>query len=420
LGFSKDATSNTSALNWLVVLIKRLVGFVFYMNKNVLLLAMCQGLITTGNILLVTIAALVGQALSPSSALTTLPVATQMFGLLIATIPASLIMAKIGRRCGFSLGNVVGIVGTFLGYFALGQSAFILFSIATLLIGIGIGFATLYRFAAIEVSNNPATAISIIMASGVVAAILGPNIAVWVTSYFPSINYANVFISLSGLYLLALFLLQFVKFNEVNQSSNSQEVRQLRAIIVQPQFITAVIIAMLSYTIMNLLMTATPLAMHRHGFDLADSALVIEWHVLGMFVPSFFTGKLIQRFGKSSIMASGALLIIGCCLINLLGVTHWHFIFALCILGVGWNFMFISATHMVSETYRTSERAKAQAVNEFSVFSMVAISSLAAGWLEAVAGWRFLNMMSIPVMLIALGVIYWLEYQNNKLSVKYS
>ncbi|TMO63689.1 MFS transporter [Pseudoalteromonas aurantia] len=383
------------------------------MNKNVLLLAMCQGLITTGNILLVTIAALVGQALSPSAAFTTLPVATQMFGLLIATIPASLVMAKIGRRRGFSLGNIVGLSGTLLGYFALNQSAFLLFCIATLLIGIGIGFATLYRFAAIEASDNPARAISIIMASGVVAAILGPNLAVWVTSYFPSINYANVFISLSGLYLLALCLLQAVKFNEVSETLNLHKARGLREIVMQPQFITAVLIAMLSYTIMNLLMTATPLAMHRHGFDLADSALVIEWHVLGMFVPSFFTGKLIQRFGQTPMMASGALLIIGCCVINLLGVSHWHFLFALCILGVGWNFMFISATHMVSETYHPSERAKAQASNEFSVFSMVAISSLGAGWLEAIAGWRFLNMMSIPIMLIALGVIYWFASQKE-------
>ncbi|MBE0369521.1 MULTISPECIES: MFS transporter [Pseudoalteromonas] len=384
------------------------------MNKNVLLLAMCQGLITTGNILLVTIAALVGQALSPSAALTTLPVATQMFGLLIATIPASLLMAKIGRRWGFSFGNFIGLIGTFLGYVALSQSAFLLFCAATLLIGVGIGFATLYRFAAIEASDNPATAISTIMASGVIAAILGPNLAVWVTNNFPSLNYANVFISLSGLYLLALCLLQVVTFNEVAKTSSNASARSLKEIVAQPQFITAVVIAMLSYTIMNLLMTATPLAMHRHGFDLAESALVIEWHVLGMFVPSFFTGKLIERFGQAKIMAVGALIILLCCIVNLQGVSHEHFLFALCLLGIGWNFMFISATQMVSETYHPCERAKAQASNEFLVFSMVAISSLGAGWLEAVVGWQTLNMWTIPIMILALGIIYWFSTVQQK------
>lgn len=377
------------------------------MNKNVLLLAICQGLITTGNILLVTIAALVGQALSPSASLTTFPVATQMFGLLLATIPASLIMGKVGRRWGFSLGNLIGISGTLLGYFALLESAFFSFSFATFLIGIGIGFATLYRFAAIEASDNPAVAISTIMASGVVAAMLGPNMAVWVTSYFPSIHYANVFIALTSLYVLALILLQGVTFIEVVENVSDIPARPLKAIVIQPQFITAVFIAMLSYTIMNLLMTATPLAMHRHGFDLSESALVIEWHVLGMFVPSFFTGKLIQRFGQTQIMSVGAFTIFGSCVINLLGMTQWHFLIALCLLGVGWNFMFISATQMVSETYQPNERAKAQASNEFLVFSMVAVSSLGAGWLEEVAGWQALNLWAMPVMFASFVVIYW-------------
>lgn len=384
------------------------------MNKNVLLLAFCQGLITTGNILLVTISALVGQALSPNTTLITLPVAMQMLGLLITTIPASLIMAKIGRKLGFSLGNSIGISGAILGFYSLLNSHFWLFSFATFLIGIGIGFATLYRFAAIEASDKPAVAISTVMASGVVAAILGPNLAVWVNNHYPEINYANAFIALAGLYCIALALLQLVKFNEVNHQQKSGEARTLKTIISQPQFITAVFIAMISYTVMNLLMTATPLAMHRHGFDLAASALVIEWHVLGMFVPSFFSGKLIERFGQINIMFIGVLLIIGCCFVNLLGISHWHFLTALFFLGVGWNFMFISATQMVSQTYKPTERAKAQATNEFLVFSMVTLSALSAGWLEATLGWQTLNMITLPILLMTLIWLFTFKKINKR------
>jgi MFS family permease len=375
------------------------------MNKNVLLLACCQGLITTGNILLVTISALVGQRLSPSEALTTFPVAMQMLGLLLATIPASWLMARIGRKAGFSLGNLLGVSGTVLGFYALQMDDFWLFSAATFLIGIGIGFATLYRFAAIEASSNASTALSAVMASGVIAAILGPNMAVWVNHHYPHVNYANVFLALLGLYLLALCLLQLVTFNDVKKSDVAESARAWRDIVFQPKFVMAVLVAMVSYTTMNLLMTATPLAMHRHGFDLAESALVIEWHVLGMFVPSFFTGKLIQRFGQVNMMFAGIALVIGCCLINLLGLTHAHFLLALTFLGVGWNFMFISATQMVSETYRPAERAKAQGTNEFSVFSMVAVSSLGAGWLEAQVGWHAMNLGVFAALMVIMVIL---------------
>lgn len=381
------------------------------MNKNVLLLAICQGLITTGNILLVTISALVGQALSPSASFITLPVAAQMLGLLMATIPASLIMAKTGRKLGFSLGNSIGICGAALAFVALLNSNFWLFTAATFLIGIGIGFATLYRFAAIEASNNPATAISTVMASGVIAAILGPNLAVWVNQHFPAINYANAFVALASLYCLAIFLLQLVKFKEVDAQTAKGPVRPISHIVSQPKFMLAVFVAMVSYTVMNLLMTATPLAMHRHGFDLAASALVIEWHVLGMFLPSFFSGKLINWFGKNAIIVTGLLLIAACCFINLHGTSHTHFLLALFLLGVGWNFMFVSATQLVSECYQPQERAKSQAANEFLVFSMVTLSSLAAGWLEASVGWQAINLYTLPVLLLTTVCVFGYQFK---------
>ncbi|OCQ20536.1 MFS transporter [Pseudoalteromonas luteoviolacea] len=388
------------------------------MNKNVFLLSCCQGLMTTGNILLVTISALVGQMLSPSATLTTLPIAMQMLGLLLTTVPASLVMAKTGRKLGFSIGNVIGTLGAVIGFISLSQSHFYLFCVATFLIGVGIGFATLYRFAAIEASDKPARAISMIMASGVIAAILGPNLAVWVNHHFPALNYANSFLALTCVYLIALCLLQMVAFNEVTEKQSCLAPRPIKEIISQPQFVIAALIGMISYSVMNLLMTATPLAMHRHGFDLAESALVIEWHVLGMFLPSFFTGKLVERYSAVNMTVAGCLFMLACAVINLLGVTHWHFMTALFLLGVGWNFMFISATALVSQTYEPHERAKTQAANEFFVFSMVVVSSLFAGWLESEIGWQPLNIWSVPIVCVALGASLWFKsYSPPALSV---
>ncbi|MCF2859098.1 MFS transporter [Pseudoalteromonas sp. SMS1] len=382
------------------------------MNKNVFLLSCCQGLMTTGNILLVTISALVGQMLSPTTTLTTLPIAMQMLGLLLTTVPASLVMAKTGRKLGFSLGNVIGTLGAVIGFFALSHSHFYLFCVATFMIGVGIGFATLYRFAAIEASDKPAQAISMIMASGVIAAVLGPNLAVWVNHHFPAINFANSFLALTCAYMIALCLLQLVTFNEVSSKHSETAPRAIKQIISQPQFIVAALIGMISYSVMNLLMTATPLAMHRHGFDLAESALVIEWHVLGMFLPSFITGKLVERYSAVNITIVGCLFMLACVVTNLLGVGHWYFMIALFLLGVGWNFMFISATALVSQTYEPHERAKTQAANEFFVFSTVVVSSLFAGWLESEIGWQRLNVWSVPIVCIALGAAVWFKYSS--------
>ncbi|KZN46854.1 MFS transporter [Pseudoalteromonas luteoviolacea] len=194
--------------------------------------------------------------------------------------------------------------------------------------------------------------------------------------------------------------------------------RKVKEIISQPQFIVAALIGMISYSVMNLLMTATPLAMHRHGFDLAESALVIEWHVLGMFLPSFFTGKLVERFSAVNMTVVGCIFMLACAAINLLGVSHWHFMIALFFLGVGWNFMFISATALVSQTYEPHERAKTQAANEFCVFSMVVMSSLFAGWLESEIGWQPLNIWSVPIVCVALGAAFWFkQHSHPELSV---
>lgn len=379
------------------------------MNRNVLLLSVCQALLTTGNVLLVSVVALIGQSLTNDPSLTTFPVATQFIGLMSATIPASLIMKRIGRKNGFYLGNTVGILGAVVCVQALNTEQFYLFSFGTFLLGIGIGFGTLYRFAAVEVcpDDQKSRAISFVMAGGVIAAVLGPQLAVYSQNLFGETQFAGAFVGLLGLYCLALVMLFFTELPTSAAHENTQEEqRPLLEIVKQPIFVVAVVVAMVSYMVMNLLMTATPLAMARCGYSFAEAAHVIEWHVLGMFLPSFFTGNLIVRFGLYGVMTAGAICILLCIGINLTGTSEWHFWAALLMLGVGWNFMFISSTQLVTSSYRPSEKAKTQAANEFLVFSMVTVSALSSGWLEASYGWQAMNWMMLPLVLWALSVMF--------------
>lgn len=378
------------------------------MNRSVVLLSLCQALLGTGNVLLISVNGLIGQSLSPSDALITLPIAMQFVGLMLATIPASLIMQRIGRRNGFYLGNSLGIIGAVISAVALVYQNFFIFCVGTTLLGVGIGFGTLYRFAAVEACEpeQKNRAISMVMLGGVLAAVIGPALAVESRDWISSQEFVGSFVGLVGLYILALLLLSGVSIPQVaKEEADKGEQRPLFEIVMQPVFIVAVVAAMASYTVMNLLMTATPLAMARCGFSFPQTAWVIEWHVLGMFLPSFFTGRLIQRFGAVSMMMLGGLIMLLCIFVNLNGQSEWHFWSALFLLGLGWNFMFISATSMVTGAYTHQERAKTQATNEFLVFGMVTLSALSSGWLEVSLGWETMNILMIPVVVWAMVVI---------------
>ncbi len=379
------------------------------MNITVILLSLCQALLTTGNVLLISVNALIGQQLAPSPELITLPVAMQFVGLMCATIPASLVMARIGRKNGFYLGNSVGILGALCCIYALQQGQFMLFCCGTFLLGIGIGFGTLYRFAAVEAcpDEQKSRAISLVMAGGVIAAVLGPNLAISSRSWLDDSVFSGAFIGLLLLYVIALILLSFVRMPATGAVSQTQTAaRPISSIVLQPVFIVAVTIAMVGYAVMNLIMTVTPVAMARCGFDFSTSAWVIEWHVLGMFLPSFITPRIIGRLGLLPVMVLGALLMLLCIALNLHGVSQWHFWAALALLGVGWNFMFISATQLVTHAYRPAEKAKSQAANEFLVFGMVTLSAFSSGWLESTLGWQMLNTLMIPVLIWALLVMF--------------
>lgn len=380
------------------------------MNRDVWLLALCQALLNTGNVLLVSVNGLIGRQLAPSEALITLPVACQFIGLMLATIPASLIMQRIGRRNGFLLGNSIGLGGALLCLGALQLAAFPLFCAGTFLLGIGIGFGMLYRFAAVEVcrKGQESRAISMVMLGGIIAAVLGPNLAVYSRTLHWGVDFSGAFAVLALAYLLALILLRFIRIPPLTEGATGV-VRPLPQILLQPRFLMAVITAMASYAVMNLLMTATPLAMDRCGYSFAAAANVIEWHVLGMYLPSFFTGQLIRRFGEVRLMKAGALVMLACIAVNLHGQSEWHFWLALFLLGVGWNWMFICATAFVTGAYRPAEKARAQAANEFLVFGTVTLSALAAGWLEASLGWAAMNVLMIPVVGFTLLALFLLD-----------
>jgi MFS family permease len=386
------------------------------MNFGVLALSFCKALLSTGNVLLVAVTALIGQTLSPDPIWATLPVAFQFIGLMCATIPASLVMDRIGRKNGFYLGNALGIAGALLCIQALYSASFNLFCVGTFFLGIGIGFGTLYRFAAVEMCEKPyrAKAISIIMAGGVLAAIAGPNLAIFSQDLVQDTPYVGAFWGLLVLYIAAMLVLAIVKFPPQVVHAPGVTTRPVIEIILQPIFLVSVVAGMVSYVVMNLLMTATPLAMHHHGFQFEQSAFVIELHALGMFLPGFFTGDLIKRFGTIRILLIGAMIMLACIGINLSGESELHFSVSLFMLGLGWNFMFVSATHLVTDAYSEAEKPKAQAANEFLIFSMVTVSALASGWLEATVGWHIMNLICIPVVLFAISVVL---YFHRKLAL---
>ncbi|CZF83146.1 multidrug efflux system protein MdtL [Grimontia celer] len=385
------------------------------MNRNVWLLALCQALLMSGNIVLISVNGLIGQQLSPSDTWVTLPVSTQFVGLMMATIPASLIMAKIGRKNGFRLGNIIGIFGALLCVYALQQGAFWLFCFSTLLLGIGIGFGTLYRFAAIEVSDPESRdkAISLSMAGGVLAAILGPNLAIASQHWLPGTHFSGAFIGITVLYILSLLVLNFIALPAAVPTEDQPAQSSVGQILKAPGYLVAVIAAVVAYAVMNLLMTVTPIAMHKHGFHFEQAALVIEWHVLGMFVPSFFTGSIIGKIGARMTILLGSLFFVGCILVNLNGVSEWHFRIALVLLGVGWNFMFIGATSQLTQTYLPQDKPRAQAINEFAVFGSVTLTALMAGNLEVNLGWQTLNLVMLPFV-CAVPLIYLLFTRTPK------
>jgi len=386
------------------------------MNKNLWLLTLCQGLFLTNNVTFIAINGLVGLSLAPLGWMATLPVMGYVVGGALSTGLVARTQQRYGRKSSFQLGLLVALGSALLCAWAAYSSQFWLLVAATLVAGYYFANAQLYRFAAAELAA-PAfkeKAVSLVMAGGLMGAIAGPNLAS-ATRSMTAVPFAGAYLALAGVALLAMLLLAVIDFPPAPpKGPASAGGRPLSVIMRQPVFIVAASAGALGYGVMNLLMAATPIAMQVCGLPFSDTALVLEWHVIGMFAPGFFTGHLIKKFGTLPIMAVGLALNAACVLIALSGVQLHQFLAALFLLGVGWNFLFTASTTLALSTYRPEEKDKAQGALNFCVFAVLALSSLASGVLVTTQGWTLLNLGSLlPLALIgvALGWLAWKQRQ---------
>ena len=384
------------------------------MNLQLLLLALCQGLFLTNNVTFIAINGLVGLSLAPSAWMATLPVTGYVAGGALCAGLVARHQRAFGRKRSFQLGLLVAIASSALCAWAAVTHQFWLLVAATVIAGYYNANAALYRFAATEIVA-PAMkekAISWVLAGGIIGAVLGPNLATVTRDVLP-VAFAGAYAALVGVALLSLVTLSFIHFPALPLPSAERPGRPLREIARQPVFIVAVAACALGYGVMSLLMAATPIAMAMCSHPFESTALVLEWHVLGMFVPSFFTGSLIKRFGCLRVMAVGVLLNLLCIAVALTGVDLMRFLAALFVLGVGWNFLYIGGTTLFTQAYRPEEKTTAQAAMDTTVYTMMTITSFSSGALVTTSGWTWLNLGSLlPVAITALALA-WLAWRQR-------
>ena len=385
------------------------------MNRHLWLLAICQGLFLTNNVTFIAINGLVGLSLAPLGWMATLPVMGYVVGGALSTGLVAQTQHRFGRKVSFQMGLVVAVVSALLCAYAAMTHQFWLLCAATVVAGYYNANANLYRFAAAELAL-PAwreKAVSLVMAGGLLGAVLGPNLAQQ-TRTLTSVPFAGAYLALAGVALLSMAFLAFIEFPPPPTKKSGAEGRPLREIMRQPAFIVAAATGALGYGVMNLLMAATPLAMQQCGLPFSDAALVLEWHVIGMFAPGFFTGHLIKRFGTLPIMGVGVLLNALCIMVALSGVELHQFLVALFLLGVGWNFLFTGSTTLSLQTYSPEEKDRAQGALNFFVFVTLALTAFASGVLVTTRGWQLLNLGSLlPVALTAASLV-WLWMQQRR------
>lgn len=386
------------------------------MHRQVFLLATAQALFQTVSVLVMTVGGLAGAQLSPTPEWATAPIAAMFLGTAVATVPASAWMTRVGRRAGFVAGASLGALGGLLAAAGVYSGSLLLLCLGTMLVGTYQAFAQFYRFAASEVASEAfrPRAISLVLAGGVVAAFAGPALGRLGGDLLQPAYLAS-FLILSVVSLVAAGLLLGVRVpRSLDTTEASAAARSLGQIVRQPAYLVALFGAVTGYGVMILAMTATPLAMAHHHHGLAETATVIQLHVLGMFLPSFFTGSLIARFGVLRIMLAGIVLLTGHVLFSLSGTGFYSFTAALILLGVGWNFLYIGGTNLLTRTYSTAEKAKAQATNDLTIFLVGLAASLSAGVLQNTVGWQSLNIMLVPWLALAASAVLWLGSREKR------
>lgn len=379
--------------------------------RNLVLLFVCQLISATGSIVLVTLGSVIGSALSPNPSLATVPVSIMVVCVATTTIPASLLMRRIGRRAGFGLSSLSAAVAMLLAAWGLHRESFALFCVAAGLFGINMAFTQQYRYAAAEsvVPKYTGRAVSLVLLGAIGGAMLGPELIARGANWNSTVPYAGTLLLLAGLFVLQAFLFVLLRplRGEVPGEPPATGGRPLGEIVRQPLFVVAVLGGTTAYGVMTLLMTATPLSMHVHdGYSMADTSNIIRSHVIGMYLPSLVSGFLIEKLGTVRMMGAGAAALIAASVIGLQGQEISHYWGALVLLGVGWNFLYVGGTTMVTFTYTMEERFRAQAVNEFSVFGTSATASLLAGVVIHGYGWFTLVAVPLPLLIVTLVALY--------------
>lgn len=384
-------------------------------KRNVAVLSGCQGLLLINNSILITVNALAGFALAPDKALATLPVTMYFVGSAISTIPMSFLMKQFGRRAGFTVGALCAVLGSLICATAIYTNDFWLLCGGVLVLGIYFAAGQYYRFAAADAADADfkSKAISLVLAGGILGGFIGPETSKLTIDLVAGMRYVGPYLSLVVYAVLAVVVLRWLHIPRLSEMERKAAGRPLAVIARQPAFIVALVCATVSYGVMNLLMAATPLAMMACQHPFSDAAFVIQWHVVGMFAPSFFTGSLIHRFGLTRVMLAGVALNLVCVAIAVSGVEVMHFWLSMLLLGVGWNFLFVGATTLLTETHTPAERAKVQGVNDAAIFVTLVVSSLASGALFSFQGWQVMNYSAVPVLLLAGAGILWLALKRR-------
>lgn len=385
-------------------------------NKNIVLLAVCQGLYLTNNVTFLAVNGLVGFTLTPIPWIATLPLMAYVFGAALSTIIVAKVQTKYGRKKSFQFALFVAAVAALICAFAAYSKSFPLLIIGTAIAGYYSANGLLYRFVAPELTHPSLRekAVSIVLAGGLIGGVLGPNLSSWSKNIFDT-QFMGAYLILCLAGILGIVIMQMINFPDDYRTNQSKDTgRPLKEIILQPVFLVALICAAIGYGVMNLMMAGTPLAMQVCGFDFKNTAQVLQYHVIGMFAPGFFTGHLVKRYGPLKIMSIGVILNFISIFIMLSGSDLFHFITALLLLGVAWNFLFNGSTVLAMTAFKPEEKNKAEAAINFCVFGTMAVSSFSSGALVTTQGWQFLNMGTlIPTIIVGVS-ISWLYLKRKQ------
>ena len=382
--------------------------------RNIPLLSLSQVVNTSAIAIFVLVGGLIGSQIAPTPALATLPVALITVGVAIFTIPAALTMRKVGRRAGFSGAALLASGAALLALVAVSQANFYLFCLAAVLIGANGAFGQQVRFAAIESvqAANAGKAVSIVLVGGILAGYLGPETARRTRDWLGTVEYGGTFLVLAVLFAgLALVLLLLKDINQPGDPGEGTQ-RPLRKTLIQPIYLVALLSGAVAYGVMTLIMTATPVHLHlSHNYSFDQTTLIIQSHIIAMFLPSLFTGFILERFGILRVMGAGVLIMIGCVFLAMAGYDFSHFWGALVLLGLGWNLLFVGATVLLTRSYLPSERFKAQAANDFTIFGIQAFASLSSGTLLYFASWEILLFTTLPFLVLVMAALVQLRRQ---------